>query len=213
MSTMKDLQFWDRIASKYAKGPIRDEAAYQQTLDRTRANFKPTDRVLEIGCGTGTTAIKLAPDAEGILGTDLAPAMIGIARQRALEAGAENVTFSVAPVEDLPEGPFDVVMGFNLLHLLRDLNGSLADISARLRPGGLFISKTVCMTGTGVPLWMRGLLLVLPVMQLIGKAPYFRKISVRALEEAITRAGLEIVETGNYPDKPPRRFIVARKPG
>ncbi len=199
MSATKDVRFWNRIAEKYASNPIGNEAAYEQTLERTRAYIAPTDRVLELGCGTGTTALKLAPFAGDVLGTDMASAMVEIARRRADDAGAENVEFVEATVDALPEGPFDVVMAFNLLHLLRDLDGGLAQVHDRLRPGGVFVSKTVCMSGPGVPLWMRGLMMVLPLMQLIGKAPFFQRISVPTLEQAMTQAGFEIVETGNYP--------------
>ena len=48
--------FWDGVADKYAKTPIPDEADYAYTLERVRAHLKPGDRVLEIGCGTGSTA-------------------------------------------------------------------------------------------------------------------------------------------------------------
>ena len=211
---MKDAQFWDRIAEKYAKSPVRDEAAYARTLERTRAHLGTSDRVLELGCGTGTTALKLADAVGQMTGTDLAPGMIEIARRRAAEAEAQNVTFDVAPVETLPEGPFDVAMAFNLLHLVRDLDGALAQVHDRLRPGGLFISKTVCLKGAGMPLWMSALLCALPVMKLVGKAPsVVHRFSVTALEDAVTRAGFEIIETGNYPAKPISRFIVARKVG
>ena len=53
--------FWDSAADKYARKPIGNEAAYAQTLDRTRAYLSSDQHVLEIGCGTGTTALKLAP--------------------------------------------------------------------------------------------------------------------------------------------------------
>ena len=210
---MTDAQFWDRIAEKYAKSPISNMDAYEYTLERTRSYLGSDDTVLEVGCGTGTTALALAPSAGHIVASDLSSAMITVGQQKATDAAIENVSFAVAGVEALPEGAFDVVMSFNLLHLLRDLDGGLEQIAGRVRPGGVFISKTICMKGPGVPLWMRALLLALPLMQLIGKAPFVAKFSVGELEDAIIRAGFEIVETGSYPDRPARRFIVARKPG
>ena len=48
------------FAPKYAKSPIKDVPAYEYTLGRTRSYLKPTDAVLELGCGTGGTALKLA---------------------------------------------------------------------------------------------------------------------------------------------------------
>ena len=56
------MKFWDGIAEKYAKRPISDMAAYEYTLGRTRSYLKPEDQVLELGCGTGSTALLLAGD-------------------------------------------------------------------------------------------------------------------------------------------------------
>ena len=56
-----DAGFWDRYARKYAAHAIKDMAGYQRTVERTRHYLKKTDRVIEIGCGTGTTALTLAP--------------------------------------------------------------------------------------------------------------------------------------------------------
>ena len=57
----RDVRFWDRIARKYAASPIKDIAGYERTIARIAQLLGPTQSVLEIGCGTGTTALKLAP--------------------------------------------------------------------------------------------------------------------------------------------------------
>ena len=48
-------------------------------------------------------------------------------------------------------------------------------------------------------------------LRLIGKAPGFRFLAPDRLEREIAQAGFDIVETGDYPQRPPSRFIVARK--
>ncbi len=63
--------FWDRIAERYAKQPIADEAAYQKKLQVTRDYFRPDMAVLEFGCGTGSTAIAHAPYVKHVLGACL----------------------------------------------------------------------------------------------------------------------------------------------
>ncbi|MBB5050595.1 cyclopropane fatty-acyl-phospholipid synthase-like methyltransferase [Afipia massiliensis] len=67
MSTASDARFWDRSSRKYAVSAIADQAGYERTLDRTRALLGPNDRVLELGCGTGTTALRLADMFKAIL--------------------------------------------------------------------------------------------------------------------------------------------------
>lgn len=209
--------FWDNVAAKYAKSPVKDQASYDRTLERVRAHLKPEDRVLELGCGTGSTALALADAAAEIVATDFSAAMIALGKQKAAGAGVSNLRFMVAEPGDarlLADGTFDVVMGFNLLHLIEDLPRALAQIHDHLRPGGLFISKTFCRPGPGESN-MEYLLtrLALPVMQAFGKAPLVGFMKVEKLEQHVIDAGFEIVETGTYPARPPRRFLVARKPG
>lgn len=77
-----DAHFWDRAARKYAADPIADMAGYERTLERTRQHLKGSDTVFEFGCGTGTTALRLAGSVERIVATDISGEMITIAREK-----------------------------------------------------------------------------------------------------------------------------------
>lgn len=203
--------FWDNAADKYAKSPIGDIDAYNDTLGRTRSYMKRTDRVLEIGCGTGSTALLLAGDAAHIVASDISTRMIEIAARKAKDQGVSNVTFITADLLDdvLDQGPYDIVLAFNLLHLVEDAPAAIRHIHGLLMPGGTFISKTVCQPGKDAPLKFRLIKLVLPVMQWLGKAPYVNFMTAAAFEEVITAQGFKIVEAGDRP--PPSRYIVATK--
>jgi ubiquinone/menaquinone biosynthesis C-methylase UbiE len=132
------IGFWDRAARGYAARPVADSKAYETTLERTRAWLEPTDDALEIGCGTGSTAIRLAPHVSSITATDISPEMIAIAEERRSDGGPGNVTFLAAALSDarLESTAFDVVMAFNVLHLLEDLPDALIRIGRLLKPGG-----------------------------------------------------------------------------
>ena len=78
-------------------------------------------------------------------------------------------------------------------------------------PGGLFISKTPCKPERRAPLGYRLIRLVLPLIQLAGKAPYVNFMDVRAWDAKVTAAGFDIIESGNHPANPPARYLVARK--
>lgn len=203
-------KFWDKVADKYAAAPIRNEAAYNATLDRVRALLNASDTVLELGCGTGTTAIALAPSVSHITATDVSDAMLAKGRDKARDRGVSNVDFVQTDTVDAPQGPFDAVLAFNLLHLIEDMDGALADIAKRTRPGGVFVSKTFCMPERRNVIWWF-IQLGLPVMQAIGKAPYFGKLSTADLDAAITKAGFTIVDTQMAPGKDPRRTVFARR--
>lgn len=207
----ESMRFWDGIAERYAKSPIRDEDAYARTLERAASYLGTEDRVLELGCGTGTTALRLAPRTGTYTATDLSPNMIAVATRKERDTPVEGLTFRAAALDDIGDGPYDVILAFNLIHLLTDPDGSLAQIHAMLKPDGTFISKTPCRPSGRMPLRARALLVVMPLLQLLGRAPYFRFEHIAELEERIARAGFEVIETGNYPASPPSHFVVAKK--
>ncbi|MEJ6388362.1 class I SAM-dependent methyltransferase [Gymnodinialimonas ulvae] len=206
MST-RDAAFWDKIAPKYATDPISDQAAYSATLTRMRDLLPRQATVLELGCGTGSTALELAGGVSSYLGTDVSPGMIDIARAKLGADTAPGLSFAVADAGTLPAGPFDTVIALNLLHLVRDLDAVVAQIFEALPRGGLFLSKTGLISDGA---WF--LPLAIPVMRAIGKAPFVRNLSRAELEAAITRADFEVKETLLQPDTAPRLFVVARKP-
>lgn len=205
-----DATFWDRVADKYAAGPIKDLRAYEYTLGRTQSYLMASDRVLELGCGTATTALQIAPCVGQMIATDFSAAMVQIGQRKAQEAGLANLTVAQAdPVEGrLPDGPFDAVLAFNMMHLLHDPEAMMARVRGLLKPGGLFISKTACLQGP-----FRLMAPMVAVMRLFGRAPKVSFFSTRWLEAAVVRQGFEIIESGDFPKSPPRRYIVARLRG
>ncbi len=209
----KDAAFWSRISRKYAAGPIRNMDGYLETLQRTKSYLQSDDKVLEIGCGTGSTALLLAPHVAHITATDLAPGMIEIAKEKREAERLTNVTFKVAEVlehgED--EGPFDAVLAHNLLHLVPDLDDALVHISTLTKRGGYFISKTVCAPVGGGIRFALIRNLAIPIMQAIGKAPFVNFITALELERKIVKAGFDVIETHEQKGMLPSRYIVARK--
>jgi ubiquinone/menaquinone biosynthesis C-methylase UbiE len=205
-----DARFWDRIARKYAADPIADMAGYERTLERTRDYLNGDQEAFEFGCGTGTTALKLAPSVRRIAATDISSEMIAIAREKAEAEGAANVAFEVATPERAPwpDGTFDVAFGFNILHLVAAREAALRGVHRLLKPGGLFISKTPCLKEMNLIVRI-----AVPVMQVFGKAPYVAFFSAEDLEGDVTAAGFEIIERARHGSRgnDPRPFLVAQR--
>lgn len=101
MSTADDARFWDRAARRYAKARIGDERGYERTLERTRALLAPEARVLELGCGTGSTALRLAGGVARYLATDISEKMIGIAQDKHAQGPIPGLEFRVATAESI----------------------------------------------------------------------------------------------------------------
>src|SRR3990167_6644690 len=196
----QSARFWDKMARKYAAHPIADEAGYEASLRRTSELLTESDQVLEIGCGTGTTALRLAPPGRHLQATDVSPQMAQLDFAVLDAAGAAR---------QAPQA-YDVVLAFNVLHLLPDLDGGLGAVWQALRPGGLFISKTPCVAEMNplIP-WV-----ALPVARALGKAPPVHCFQGPALQAAIARHGFEVlaVERHATQGRDVRPYIVARKP-
>ncbi|NIC06161.1 class I SAM-dependent methyltransferase [Billgrantia bachuensis] len=198
--------FWNKSAARYAKSPIRNVSAYEKKLAITQEYFRPDSAVLEFGCGTGSTAIIHAPHVKHIVAIDISDKMLEIAEQKARDAGVENISFRQGTLEEveLAEASFDAVLGLNILHLLEDLEATLARVHGLLKPGGVFVSSTVLVGDINVLFRM-----AIPPMQLLGLAPYVNRFGKQALVDKLNDAGFSI-EREWQPGKA-TVFIVARK--
>lgn len=201
-------KFWDKIADKYSKQPIADEASYQKKLQVTQEYFKPDMEVLEFGCGTGSTAITHAPHVKQIRALDISSEMIKIAQGKAEAQGIENITFEQLIIEKLEveDSTYDAVLGLSILHLLENKESAIAKVYQMLKPGGIFVTSTMCMGDT-----MGWFKLIAPIGKALGFFPLVRVFSAQDLIESLTDAGFEI-EYRWQPSKDQAIFIVAKKP-
>jgi len=93
---------------------------------------KPTDRVLEIGAGSGYMAALLAARAERVVSLEIHPELAEMARENLRDAGVHNADVRQADGarDAIPDGPFDVIL----------LSGSVAEVPGTLlgllRDGG-----------------------------------------------------------------------------
>lgn len=211
MTDASDARFWDRASRKYAKARIADQGGYERTLTRTSALLGPSAQVLELGCGTGTTALRLAGAVKSYRATDISAAMIDIANEKLAATPVSALTFTSDTAESLAHQglQFDTVLGFNYLHLVRDLPATLRRIRDLLAPDGVLISKTPCI-GDMNPMIR---LALLPAMRAIGMAPHVTVLRAAQLPGLIQAAGFDILAVENHATrgKDTRPFIVARR--
>ncbi len=205
MTHLKNQRFWNRIAARYAARPLKNVPAYEAMLADVASRLKHTDNVLEIGCGTGGTAIRLAPGVAQWTATDFSAEMVKIAKTKPSEG---NVRFVVSDASNAFDGgPFDAICAFNVLHLVDNLPEMLTRIHAHLKPGGQLICKTWCFAD--MKLSVRALF---PVLRVFGLFPVAASLSAFQLCQAIRDAGYEIVDKRIFGDYPQNPYIVASKP-
>jgi ubiquinone/menaquinone biosynthesis C-methylase UbiE len=206
---MNDARFWDKIADRYAAQPVSDPAAYEHKLQKTREYFRPDSRVLEFACGTGTTTLSHAPYVRSLLACDISARMLAYARDKAEKAAVTNVEFVQGELLelDLEDSSFDVVMGHSILHLLPERASTLERVHRLLRPGGVFVSSTVCLGEMGPHMRV-----ILPLLRLVGKAPLVRIFRVADLERELSAAGFAVEYRMVPKSSKAVCFLVARRP-
>ncbi len=207
--TNRAAKFWDRMAKGYAKSKISDEASYQTKLEETQGYLKPHMEVLEFGCGTGSTAIVQAPFVKRLVGIDISDKMLDFARTKTKAAGLKNLTFERSTLEDYgtTDGSWDVIMGHSILHLLEDKDAAIARVYQLLKPGGVFVSSTVCIGEMNI-----AFRIIAPILGFLHLIPVLKAFNKTELESSISNAGFEI-DHNWQPKKGAAVFIVARKPG
>jgi len=201
-------RFWDRIADRYSKRPVADEASYQKKLQITRSYFRSEMDVLEFGCGTGSTAISHSPFVRHIQAIDISSKMIEIAKGKAAKAKIENISFEQLTIEviRIPDQSLDAVLGLSILHLLEDKEGAISKIQRMLKPGGLFVTSTSCIGDS-----MKFFKIIAPVGKFLGLMPLVKVFTTEELVASLTEAGFEIDHRWQ-PGKGTAVFIVAKKP-
>lgn len=198
--------FWDKAAFKYSKKAVPSKENYEKKLRQTRELFTPDSKVLEVGCGTGTTALLHAPYVKHITATDYSSEMIQIARQKARAENYLNIDFKQESVEEMKgsEDQFDVVMAHSVLHLVRDRKKVIEKLYRSIKPHGHIVIGAGCVGGVFKllqPLWYVG--------YQIGKLPYIGFFTKKDFIRDIEKCGFTI--TTKWDPSSVDIFIIARK--
>ena len=209
----KSEKFWDKIAVKYDKTEKRFEDINLKVHEYTKKYLNKDDVLLDFGCATGAKALKLAAFVKQIHGIDISNKMIEGAKKNAALQKTENVEFVKTTIFDerYKRDSFDVILAFNMLHGLEDIQKVMQRISELLKPGSLFISITPCMREK-MSLVSN---LQLPFFRLLiklGLLPnVLRRYKFSELENLITNANLQVIESENLYNWMSNYFVVAKK--
>jgi SAM-dependent methyltransferase len=109
----------------------------------TAAGVKPRDRVLEVACGTGQIARRLASRGFSITGLDLSEPMLAFLREAAAREGLPVETLAGDMVRFEASGPFAAAFNpMSSFRLLPESGAAIAHlrrVAEALRPGGVYV--------------------------------------------------------------------------
>ncbi|WP_350557641.1 class I SAM-dependent methyltransferase [Psychrobacter sp. CAL346-MNA-CIBAN-0220] len=208
-SQVSSDKFWDKVADRYAKMSVSDMATYEKKLTETQSFFEPDMHILEFGCGTGATAILHATYVQHIDAIDISEKMLEIGRSKAKEAGIENIEFTHGDLEafNAESASLDAVLALNVLHLLANRQATIAEVARILKPGGIFVSSTICLGHS----YLRFIKLAAALGKRLGLMPNISILTEAKLENEITNAGFAIERQWHHGINDIRVFIIARK--
>ena len=145
------------------------------------AGLGPGMRVLDIGCGPGDVsfvAARLVGQSGTVLGVEAAPAMIELARARAVEKGFSTVHFMQSTIDAIAlDEPVDAVIGRLILMHLPDPAATLRQLSNWVRPGGVIAFSENDITETrsipDMPLFRQVTRGIVRAFEAMGLSPRF----------------------------------------
>jgi len=159
--------------------------------------IEPGQKVLDIGCGTGTLAIMAALKGAKVRGIDINPRMLEIAREKAEKSGvSQNVEFIEMGVGELyteGENSYDVIVSVLCFSELseQEQDFALSMIKKILKPGGLLlIADETVPTGFFKRILIFKLRLFFKILTFILARSFTRP--VKNLPEKIKKYGFEI---------------------
>jgi ubiquinone/menaquinone biosynthesis C-methylase UbiE len=205
----QEKKYWDKLSPGYDQMIEKHWRIYQSLLlDKIANDVNVGDTVLEVACGTGLVALKVAERASKVSGIDISAPMIDEAEKKRREQSIDNVEFLVEDAYSLHFGDniFDTVICNNALHNMKYPQKALAEIKRVLKPGGRFISAIV---GFGESPKFN---LPYAILKLFVRFPVFYKFNLDKMADMIRDSGFSIVSKEilkDPKDKMPLLYVLA----
>jgi 2-polyprenyl-3-methyl-5-hydroxy-6-metoxy-1,4-benzoquinol methylase len=178
-----------RLEQRISEAHYRTESEYERSSKQFMRAMVPTTprmRILDVGCGTGLNAARLAASGHEVVGIDLSPRAIEKFRAKGFEGSVVDIEAGPLP---LPPASFDLVYASEVIEHCVDTVGALSSMHSVLKPGGLLLLST-----PNSAFWAYRLLGV------VGRTPseyqhpgHVRFFSKRSLVAALETAGFSIV--------------------
>ena len=206
----KEKKYWDKLGPGYDRFIEKYWKIYWSSLlEKIYNNVNTGDTVLEVACGTGFVALKIADRASRVIGIDISVPMIDEAKKKVKDNGIDNVEFFVEDAYSLhfKNDIFDTVICNNALQNMKHPQKALAEINRVIKPGGRFISSVV---GVGeAPIFK----MLFTIFKPFIKIPVFHKLKLDEMVDMVRDSGFSIVHKEilkDSQDMMPMLYVLAK---
>jgi 2-polyprenyl-6-hydroxyphenyl methylase/3-demethylubiquinone-9 3-methyltransferase len=182
---------------------IREQVDLHWQVDARERHPLAGRSALDVGCGAGLLAEPLARMGAKVTGVDAAPENIAAARDHAAGQGLA-ITYVAGELAMLPASTFDLVTSMEVVEHVTDPAAFVAELAARLAPGGLMILSTPNRT-----LWSK--LLLVEAAERVGAVPrgthdWDQFLKPEELTGLLEDAELEVIDRTGLSPSPARGF-------
>jgi 2-polyprenyl-3-methyl-5-hydroxy-6-metoxy-1,4-benzoquinol methylase len=202
----KDEKFWDNIASKFDRLE-KNDISYQIFIEKARKYLKIDDTVLDFGCGTGLICNEIAENVRSIYAMDISSNMIEISKNKAKELNIQNIEFARTTIFDerFKANSFNTIIAFNIFHLLEEPQKYFQRLHQILKPGGLILSSTPCMSEA--PFLNR----ILKIFSFIGMTPKLNSFTSSEMKKMLLGESFKTIELNRIKPKSPIYLCILEK--
>lgn len=199
-----DGPFWPlHVLNELRTDWIIRQLAKELRLDVSNPAVLSGMRVLDIGCGGGILAESMARRGASVVGIDVTPRNIAIARQHAEREGLQ-IEYRLQSLETVVDEPFDLVLNMEVIEHVVDPQAFLALSMQQVRPGGFLCLATINRT------WMAFIVAIIGAEYLLrilprGTHQWRRFVRPRELEAPLAEAGARLVARTGVAVNPLRR--------
>ena len=181
-----DAQFGPQ-AQAYVRSAVHASGEDLDQLEAIVRQVRPA-HALDLGCGGGHVAYRLAPHATQVTACDLSPEMLAAVRDTAAARGFGNIATELAAAERLPfaDGAFDFVATRFSAHHWGDLQRGLAEARRVARPGSVAIFIDAVAAAEAL------FDTHLQAIELLRDRSHVRDYSIAEWTAAAARAGFEV---------------------
>ena len=188
-------EYWGKLARTFHCDALYvvGSAVYQEVEGWLQKQFRDTDTVLELGCGTGFFSEMIADRVKHLTATDLAPEMIEQAKNNLSQFSNVELKIEDGYATSFEDDGFDALLLVNLLHIVERPIAVLKESHRVLSSDGRIV--IVDVTGHGMSL-LKKMKLVIRYLRKFGKPPSNNKsFSQDELAAMINEAGFAVEET------------------